>query len=427
MNTTWPTVENVELVKKLTGAILAAADPSPAVARFAYTLPSDGAPISLLAVGKAAVPMATSALDTLGDRVVRSLVFTTEHLGAKSLSARCEVLVGDHPLATPRNVEGSRRVVEYLRDPSGKDHLLLILLSGGGSALITLPAQGLALEDITRLSSALMRRGCAIDELNCVRKHCELSKGGRLAALSSAMRIKVCLVSDVIGDPLSVIASGPFAPDPTTFDDAMNVLLKFDAVGESESITQYLRTCMEGAHKETPKPGDPLFDRVTHDVVLSNTNAVEAAVDALSELGYSPATLRAHTGEAKDAAKQITLTLGEHDAVVMGGEPIVSGIEDGSVGGPMQEAVLAAALELERDLFDWLVFGLATDGRDGPTDAAGAAIDRRMLRRAREAGVALETSLNSHNTHPVLADMGALIRTGPTGTNINDVLIAIRR
>lgn len=427
MNTAWPTVENVELVRKLTGAILAAADPSPAVARFAETLPSDGAPISLLAVGKAAVPMATSALDTLGDRVARSLVFTTEHPGDDSLSARCEVLVGAHPLASQRNVIGSRRVVEYLRDPSGKDHLLLSLLSGGGSALLTLPAQGLALEDITRLSSALMRRGCAIDELNCVRKHCELSKGGRLAALSSAMRIKVCLLSDVIGDPLSVIASGPFAPDPTTYDDAMNVLLKFDAVGESEDITEHLRTGMEGAHKETPKPGDPLFDRVTHDVVLSNSNAVEATLNSLIESGFSPTTMRAHTGEAQDAAHQIAIMLGEHDSVVMGGEPIVSGIADGSIGGPVQEAALAAALELERDLFDWLVFGLATDGRDGPTDAAGAAIDRKMLRRAREAGVALETALTSHNTHTALAEMGALIRTGPTGTNINDVLVAIRR
>lgn len=427
MDTTWPTIESIELVRSVTQAILAATDPSQAVARWAESLPVGDAPISLLAVGKAAIPMATSALNALGDRVARSLVYSTEHPSAPSLDSRCTVLIGDHPLATDRNVAGARQVVEFLADPSAADHHLIVLLSGGGSALLTLPAPGLPLDELTHLAATLMRRGCPIEELNCVRKHCEQLKGGRLAGTSSAKRTTVCVLSDVIGDPLTTIASGPFAPDPTTFADALDVLTQYDALDLSEAITDFVRAGAAGDHAETPKPGDPVFDRVTHNVILNNADAVLAARDAIRSPDHIPAILSVHTGTAQNAAKRLAEALGQHNAVVLGGEPVVAGVPEGSLGGPIQEAVLAAALELESDLFDWLVMGLATDGRDGPTDAAGAAIDRTMLRRARDRGLPLEDAIHSHNTHPLISDMNALIRTGPTGTNVNDVLIAIRR
>jgi len=427
MTTDWPSTENVELVQSVVRSILEASDPVPATTRCAESLLAIGAPIALLAVGKAAVPMASAALDALGDRVARALVVTTEHPNTDALRSRAEVLVGDHPLATDRNVRAAERVLGYARAPEGRDQFLLVLLSGGGSALLTLPASGLPLEDLTRVSGSLMRAGCPIDGLNCVRKHCELLKGGRLAALSSAMRIKVCVLSDVIGDPLSTIASGPFAPDPTTFADAMRVLEEFDCVGVSDRITAHLRAGTGNAHQETHKPGDPIFDCVSHEIVLSNKSAVNAAAEALRLSGLNPHVLNPNTGETKEAARDLARALGKDRAVVMGGEPVVSEINEGSRGGPMQEAVLSAALEFEADLFDWLVIGFATDGRDGPTDAAGAAIDRAMLRRARSQGLPLELALEHHDAYSALNTMHSLIRTGPTGTNVNDVLIAIRR
>ncbi|MFI4893215.1 MAG: DUF4147 domain-containing protein, partial [Phycisphaerales bacterium JB058] len=291
MDTAWPTIESIELVRSVTRAILAATDPSQAVARWAESLPVGDAPISLLAVGKAAIPMATSALNTLDDRVARSLVYSTEHPGTPSLDSRCTVLIGDHPLATDRNVAGARQVVEFLTDPLATDHHLIVLLSGGGSALLTLPAPGLPLDELTHLAATLMRRGCPIEELNCVRKHCEQLKGGRLAGTSSAKRTTVCVLSDVIGDPLTTIASGPFAPDPTTFADALDVLTQYDALDLSEAITGFVRAGAAGDHAETPKPGDPVFDRVTHNVILNNTDAVLAARDVIGTHDHIPAIL----------------------------------------------------------------------------------------------------------------------------------------
>lgn len=426
MEQAWPCVENIELVQNVCGAILRVSDPTLRVRGVCDSLDTEGMRIALLGIGKASVPMARAAIETLGERAIRSLVVTTEHPDVEALSERSEVLVGDHPLATERNMRGAARVLEYLRAPEGSDQFLLVLLSGGGSALTTLPAPGLALADITRVSSHLMRRGCPIDELNCVRKHCELLKGGRMAALCAFKRIKVCVLSDVIGDPLTSIASGPFTSDPTTYGDAMNVLTKYDAISGFEAIAAHLRAGMDGAREETPKPGDALFASVSHEVVLNNAHATARACRTLGDLGHNPVELSAHTGEAIGGARLLAHALGDHHSVVMGGEPVVSGVPEGSRGGPMQEAVLGAALELESDLFDWLVMGFATDGRDGPTDAAGAAIDRAMVRRARAGGVPLEAALRSHDTHRVLSDIGALIRTGPTGTNINDVLIGVR-
>ncbi len=426
MRKAWPRVENVELVQSVVRSILLAGDPGPAVSRVAASLSGIESPIALLSVGKGAVPMARALLDAQGDRVCRSLVVTTEHPDAASLAPRSEVFIGDHPLASRRNLLAAERVREYVRAPEGRDQFLLVLLSGGASALLTLPVAGISLDELTRLSASLMRAGCPIDELNCVRKHCERLKGGRLAALSSAMRTRVLVLSDVIGDPLSTIASGPMAPDPTTFDDAMNVLTAFDAVGVSPAITEHLRTGMAGSHEETLKPGDPVFDGVTHEILLSNADAVRACESALASAGFRARVLAAHTGEAQSAARDLAKALHQDSAVIMGGEPVVSGIQAGFLGGPMQEAVLGAALALQGERFDWLVLGCATDGRDGPTDAAGAAMDSVSLSRARAQGIQLESALLTHHTHPALDQLGSLIRTGPTGTNINDVLLALR-
>lgn len=426
MDVRWPEVDRIELVRGIVSDVLSASDPRGAVTRMADSLGDDPAPIALLAVGKAAVAMASAFMGECGSRVSRGLVVTTEHPEASTLArdwaGTLDVLVGDHPLATGRNVVCAQRVQRFVSAPEGAAQRMVVLLSGGGSALLTLPAEGIELAELVLVTGALMRAGCPIGELNCVRICCERLKGGRLAALSSAMRLSVYALSDVIGDPLSVIASGPFWFVPSAFGDALNILEKYGCLHVSGFITAFLRARVAEDHHLAHRSG-PV---VEHRVLLGNRDAVEGARGALQREGFVPVVLGAHTGEARDGARELVRGMGEHSAVVMGGEPVVSGIGEGAVGGPVQEGVLAAALMLEEESSEWMVVGLTTDGRDGPTDAAGAAVDRGMLQRARGRGVDLEGALQRHDTHGVLREMGALIVTGATGTNVNDVLVGVR-
>lgn len=432
MDQIWPEVEQAELVRKVTTGILGAADPSEAARRCALSVPADIGSFRLLAVGKAAIPMAAAALNACGERISEALVVTTEHPGAGALSARAEVWVCDHPLATERNVRAAERVLGYGRALAGKDQFLLTLLSGGGSALLTLPEEGIELGDIVRVTGSLIRAGCPIEGLNRVRIACERLKGGRLGEACLGARVLVCVVSDVIGDPLSVVASGPFYPSERSASDAMTVLEKFGCVGESDRITSYLRARMVDAPEFAAKCGVSELPGVEHRVALSNRDAVRAALAALERADFPAKALEPWTGEASEGARVLAAALRScplqrgRGAAVMGGEPVVSGVKEGSLGGRMQESALALALELEGSGFEWLAMGLATDGRDGPTDVAGAAVDGAMLARARAMGLDLEGALARHETHAALRAMGALIVTGATGTNVNDVLIGVR-
>lgn len=427
MGTRWPDISEAGLVESLVRSVLASADPGIAAESFLRKVPGTLFKHErLLAIGKAAVPMARAVVDACGMKIRSGLVLTTPGASHQSFPDRIEVLTADHPLPTERNVEAANRVRDFVSSLTGKDRLLA-MISGGGSALLTLPASGILLADLSRLSGALMRAGCPIDALNTVRKHCEQLKGGRLGAMCRAHSVVACVISDVIGDSLSTIASGPFAPDPTTSEDAIGVLDRFGCADVAPAITAHLREGSRGGHDETPKPGDLAFDRIFHTISLGNRDAVNAAIKALTQAGFEPSELDPHTGEAREAARLLVAGLKDRGAAVMGGEPVVGGIGSGVSGGPVQEAVLAAALLLEDDPSDWLVMGFATDGRDGPTDAAGAALDRRLLQKARSNGLDLDASLARHDVYPVLREMDALIRTGPTGTNVNDVLVALRR
>jgi glycerate-2-kinase len=316
----------------------------------------------------------------------------------------------------------------------GRRDLLIVLLSGGASSLLPAPVAGVTLADKQRTTQELLRCGASIREINTVRKHLSRIKGGRLAELTEATVVTVIL-SDVLGDDLSAIASGPTAPDPTTYQEAVAILKRhriWRAV--PPRVRRHLDRGCRGLASETPKPGSSLFRRVHHSVVGNNDAAVTAVVRAAREAGlrtlvHTPALI----GEARDKgqrfgalARQIAregTPLRRPCCVVAGGETTVTVTGKGT-GGRAQEFAAAAALEIAGLAKVW-VLAIGTDGTDGPTDAAGAVIDGNTVARAKRFSVDLEGALKRHNVYPALKQLHQLIVTGPTGTNVNDLYLLL--
>jgi len=348
-------------------------------------------------------------------------------------------MVGDHPLPTQRSVAAGEAVRSFVercaaaergRDDAGEG-VLTVLLSGGASALVCSPEDGVSLDDLRAVTSALLRAGATIAELNAVRKHVERLKGGRLAALAAPCRVDALILSDVIGDDLDVIGSGPVTPDPTTFADALAVLERRGVLDAGPTVTARLRAGAAGEIPETPKPGDAVFDRVRTWVVASNVAAVEAAREAAEGLGFRIASVQhGVTGDAASAGRAVAteaLRRGASErplAVIAGGETTVDVGGGAGKGGRNQEAALAAALTMD-GAEGVAVMALATDGVDGPTDAAGAVVNAQTCKRARAMGPDPVDALRRHDSHTILDRLGCLIRTGPTGTNVNDVVVAL--
>lgn len=306
----------------------------------------------------------------------------------------------------------------------------MVLLSGGTSALLTLPAERIDRGEYRRLTEALLRDGkVTIRELNTVRKHCERLKGGRFAELLGPLWAHVYLLSDVIGDALDVIGSGPFAPDGTTFLDALKVV---DACPDAPpGVRAHLLAGLAGEEPETPKPGDAAFARVRHAVVGNNEKSARAAAAAAGRVGLRivGAALGVE-GEAADVARRfarqaISLQPGLRPAcLVLGGETTVSVGSAPGRGGRNQEFALAAAIEID-GAPRAAIATFATDGADGPTDAAGAIVTGETCRTAREIGLDPAEHLRRHDSHGFFQKVGGYIRTGPTGTNVNDLAIAL--
>ncbi len=405
-------------------------------------------PCRVLAVGKAAAAMAEAAVGELGGRVRGVLGVGPGDGGVASLArgdpSRLGVGVGwfaaDHPIPTARNVAAAERVREFVRGMAAEESLL-VLLSGGASAMLCLPREPLTLGDIAAVTEALLRAGAPIEELNAVRKHCEALKGGGLAAARGgwggcgAGRVVTRVLSDVLGDRLDVIGSGPTAPDPTTFADALAVLERRGVLEAAPAVTALLRRGAAGGEPETVKPGDPLWARVENRVIGNNRLAVDAAAAACRAAGYAVVGWREGVeGEAavvgRDLAAEARRLANENGegggrrAIVWGGETTVTVGDATGLGGRNQELALAAAVELE-GVEGITVLSLATDGRDGPTDAAGGIVDASTAGAIRAAGIEPGEALARHDSHRALAAAGALVTTGPTGTNVNDVMVAL--
>ena len=407
------------VLQEVLAAVRAAADPSAATHAFCERVFPRQGRLRVLAIGKAGVTMMRAGLETLGDRVAAGLVVAPEaQCGLMQRDARIAVMASDHPLPTMRSVEAANAVLDFVS--TGSDPLV-VLLSGGGSAMVVRPVDGVSLDELRTLADGLMRAGATIDELNCVRKHLDEAKGGRIGLATGGRPVAVGVISDVLGDRLDVISSGPFVGDASTFGDAGAVL---DRAGVRVSaVDRVIERGAAGAIAETPKPGDARLAAITHEVLASNASVARAAAVVAEQLGVRVELLSGQSGESRVWGARVAERLrAGTGAVVLGGESVVSGVPEGSVGGPVQEAVLAAGHAL-REVPGWMVIGIATDGVDGPTDAAGAWLTPERLPAAERC----EAALAAHSSYALLDRAGVLIRTGPSGSNLNDVVVGIRR
>jgi hydroxypyruvate reductase len=316
-----------------------------------------------------------------------------------------------------------------------RDELLLCLISGGGSALMTVPPAGILLADLQRTIELLLRAGATVNDLNTVRKHLDLLKGGRLAAAAAPSHVLALVLSDVVGDPLDVIASGPVSPDPTRFGDAIAVLERIGIWHEvPQDVQQYLRRGVRGEVPESPGDGDPCFANVEVQVVGNNRLAVEGALSEAVSRGYQALALTTFlTGEAREAGRFLAAIglevkpagrpVSLPACMVAAGETTVT-VSGAGRGGRNQEVVLGAAQILD-GTDNVLIASLGTDGIDGKTDAAGAIATGETLSRARERGLDAEEALADNNAYPFFHALQDLIVTGPTGTNVMDVQLVL--
>ncbi len=451
--------EQVEKMNRVVAAALEAADPRAAV-RGAVRLVGDRLEagrtsldlsgfrrIRLAGVGKACLAMARGLLDVLGERVAAGLLIA-KHLsdGQDTLPERIRILRGGHPLPTAESVSSAQSLVAFLQEgsdaPGLDDDLLLFLVSGGGSALMTLPVAGVSLADLQELTRRLLACGADIGEMNTLRKHLDRVKGGGLARLAAPARVITLILSDVIGSPLDVIASGPTVADPTTYAQAVEILRKYEIEDQAPvSIRRVLERGMHGELPETVKAGDPILARVTNLVVASNPLAAEAALAEARALDFHTLLLTTTLqGEASEAGWKLGLLLkgvaGELGAIdpaiiqgpplkrpaciVAGGETTVT-LRGSGKGGRNQELALAAAAALE-GARQAAFITFATDGEDGPTDAAGAVVTGQPLSRARSLGLDAQAFLQNNDSNPFFSALGDLLITGPTGTNVNDLV-----
>lgn len=438
-----------EHLERIRRAALEAVEPAGAVARFLswegdllragdVRLPlRESASVRLVAAGKAAPAMAEAAATVLGERLERGVLVTKHgHLTGHTLPDRITAFEAGHPVPDETG-EAAVAAVEALLDGRREEDVVVVLLSGGASALLADPAEPIALADLGATTGLLLRSGATIVELNAVRKHLSRLKGGQLARLAAPARVVSLILSDVVGDPLDVIASGPTAPDPTTFADARGVFERRGLVDALPgAVRQRLRDGAEGRAPETPKPGDPLFSRVTNVVVGSNRLAALAAVEAARSLGYAALLLSTFVeGEAREVARVVAAlgrgVLAHGDPVappaclVLGGETTVT-VRGAGRGGRNQELALAAALALD-GVESVSVMALATDGSDGPTDSSGAIVDGTSAGAIRAAGIDPAAALATNDAYPALEGAGAQLRTGPTGTNVNDLTVVLVR
>jgi glycerate 2-kinase len=407
--------------------------------------------VLLIGVGKAGAPMARAAAEVLGERLAAGVVVVKEghattttddrrpttdqgassaHPLTRSPAHPLTLIEAGHPIPDQRGVGGARRVGELLAG-AGKRDLVIALISGGGSALLTLPAHGVSLADMQALTRELLACGATINQINTLRKHLDQVKGGGLARMAHPAALATLVLSDVVGDPLDVIASGPTVPDPTAFADAYGILERYDIVERvPPAILAHLRRGMSGAVAETPKPGDPLFERVQNLIVGSNRQAAEGALAAARAEGFSTLLLTTYLqGEAREAGRVLGAVARELAAtgrpvprsacIVAGGETTVTLRGDG-MGGRNQELALAAVADLA-GLRDVILVTLATDGGDGPTDAAGAVVTGATLDQARGLGLNPAAHLARNDAYPFFAALGDLLRPGPTQTNVNDL------
>ncbi len=382
--------------------------------------------------GKAGAAMTQAVEKVLGMRITGGVVNVP--YGSKRPTQKVELQEAQHPVPDQAGVEGTRRIMQIAQEATAQD-LVICLISGGGSSLMPLPRQGISLEDKQALTNMLLKSGADITEVNIVRNHLSAFKGGWLAKNAYAATVLNLVLSDVMGDPLDAIASGPTVPDSSTFGDAQGILEKYGLwlkapVAVRELITEGAESMIE----ETPKAQDPAFKNVHNVVIGNNRTASQAALKCLQSEGINTLLLAdLLEGEAKDVGEAFAkfavgvvvsdTPIPKPVGVVAGGETTVT-VRGEGLGGRNQELALASALNLG-GLEECVIASFSTDGVDGPTDAAGAIVDGYTLKRAKQAGLNPEEYLARNDAYHFFSKLGDLIHTDATGTNVNDISVII--
>ncbi len=436
-----------ELLTDIFKAALAAVDPYQAVknsvSRKNNSLFSGGHSFDLgyfgrvlvLGAGKAAERMAAAVEELLGDRIASGLIIAK--YGQTGALRKIEQREGSHPIPDEAGMQATRAVLDIAGGADEKT-LIICLLSGGGSALLVQPAPGISLEEKQKATELLLKAGASIEEMNAVRKHISRVKGGLLARTACPATVLTLILSDVIGNQPDVIASGPTAPDSSTYRDAAAVIDRYSLDRTMPaSVVERIRRGVKGLEQETPKSGEPCFRKVANVIIAGNDRALAAALRKAKSLRLAAEVITAGLhGEAREAGRQLSKTAlatqkklkrGEQRCFLSGGETTVTVQGDG-IGGRNQELALAFALGIE-GVPGITLLSAGTDGIDGPTDAAGAVVDGETAKKAREAGINPSAYLDRNDSYSffkrfdLLSGVRNHLITGPTGTNVMDLQI----
>lgn len=388
--------------------------------------------VYVIGTGKASVAMAQAVEELLGERIKTGVV-NVKYGHAFPLN-KIRVNEAGHPVPDEAGFRGTQEIIQLLKKTE-KNDLVIFLISGGGSALLPYPAEGLTLEDMQKVTQCLLDVGACIHEVNAVRKHLSRVKGGRMARLAHPSTLISLILSDVIGDDLDTIASGPTVPDESTFADCLKILEKYQMREKiPASVVEFLEKGAQGKLEETPKAGDSAFQRTQNLVIASNILAVQAAKRKADKLGYNTMILSTFVkGETREVArvhaavaKEILQTgnpVPRPACVISGGETTVT-IRGKGIGGRNQEFVLAAAIDID-GMENVVILSGGTDGTDGPTDVAGAIADGSSVSRAKEKGMDAEHFLRENDSYHFFKPLGDLIITGPTHTNVMDLRLVM--
>jgi glycerate 2-kinase len=392
--------------------------------------------VIVLGIGKASARMAAAMESVLGDELSAGFIITKYGHGCEL--RKIQIREAGHPVPDENSLEGAR-ILSQMACAADEHTLIINLISGGGSSLFCLPADGISLEDKRQTTKVLLESGADIDEMNCIRKHLSKVKGGGLAKIASPAKLINLILSDVIGDRIDTIASGITAPDPTTFQDALSIVRKY-ALDDKlpQAVRDHLVWGMRGKIPETPKTGDPVFSTTVNIILGNNTLACNAACASAQRLGYDAHILSTTlAGEASGAglyfaelAKVIDAGrsgIAKPAAIIAGGETTVT-IRGKGKGGRNQEMALAYALGLHRIIpgsSNIFFLSAGTDGSDGPTDAAGAFVTPGLMEKMKAISAQAATHLEENDSYHFFSDAGGIFKTGPTYTNVCDIQILV--
>jgi len=383
--------------------------------------------------GKASYTMARSIEEILNERITEGIVSTKFGYGGKL--KKIKVIEAGHPIPSTEGLKTTRKIVK-IANRATEDDLIVLLVSGGGSALAPLPPGTISLLDKQKTSNLLLSSGANIEEINAVRKHISLIKGGRFAEMAYPARVIGLIVSDVVGDRLDTISSGPSVPDNTTFEDAFRVLKKYNIIDNVPStVISHIKKGIKGSMPETPKEGSKYFSRVNNIILINNMTALKSIEKKARSLGFNTLILSSEiegesievgklmAGIAKEAVKS-GFPIQEPGVIISGGETTVTLDHSSGMGGPNQECAVGFAIMTPTN-FNIVFASIDSDGTDGPTDYAGGIVDTRSKKIWINKNIDLDKLINDHNTSSILKSSHDIIVTGPTGTNVNDIRIII--